>query len=70
VEAVEIAIMILEDNAITNAGFGSNLTAKGVVECDASIMDHLGRSGAAGAVPSKAFLFSEDTWSDLIVMQM
>ncbi|KAJ5496851.1 hypothetical protein N7463_008838 [Penicillium fimorum] len=52
VDAVEAALMVLEDNPITNAGFGSNLNAKGVVEGDASIVDHHGLSGAAGAVPN------------------
>ncbi|KGO77589.1 Peptidase T2, asparaginase 2 [Penicillium italicum] len=52
VDAVEAALMVLEDNPITNAGFGSNLNAKGVVEGDASIVDHNGLSGAAGAVPN------------------
>lgn len=53
VDAVEVTIMVLENAPITNAGFGSNLNEKGIVECDASIVDHFGRSGAAGAVPSK-----------------
>ncbi|KAK4870504.1 hypothetical protein LT330_004852 [Penicillium expansum] len=52
VDAVEAALMVLEDNPITNAGFGSNLNAKGVVEGDASIVDHNGLSGAVGAVPN------------------
>ncbi|PLN79181.1 N-terminal nucleophile aminohydrolase [Aspergillus taichungensis] len=51
VDAVESAVMLLEDAEITNAGYGSNLTLNGTVECDATIIDHLGRSGAAGAVP-------------------
>lgn len=51
VDAVEMAVMMLEDSAITNAGYGSNLNAQGVVESDASIVDHFGRSGACGAVP-------------------
>ncbi|KAJ5945875.1 hypothetical protein N7454_002714 [Penicillium verhagenii] len=52
VSAVEMALMVLEDAPITNAGLGSNLNEKGIIECDASIVDHFGRSGAAGAVPN------------------
>ncbi|KAF2813210.1 N-terminal nucleophile aminohydrolase [Mytilinidion resinicola] len=50
IDAVEMAIKVLEDREITNAGYGSNLAMDGVVECDASIVDHHGRSGAVGAV--------------------
>lgn len=50
VKAVERAIQSLEDDQSTNAGYGSNLTVDGVVECDATIVDHYGRSGAVGAV--------------------
>lgn len=53
VDAVEAAIKALENNEITNAGYGSNLSIDGIVECDATIVDHYGRSGACGAVPSK-----------------
>ncbi|KAE8149139.1 nucleophile aminohydrolase [Aspergillus avenaceus] len=50
VDAVEMAIMLMEDTDITNAGYGSNMTIDGTVECDATIVNHLGRSGAVGAV--------------------
>ncbi|KAL6706748.1 hypothetical protein ACN47E_005084 [Coniothyrium glycines] len=49
-DAVEAAVKTLEDREITNAGYGSNLAMDGVVECDASIVDQFGRSGAVGAV--------------------
>ncbi|KAH0545559.1 hypothetical protein FGG08_000390 [Glutinoglossum americanum] len=54
VDAVEMAVKVLEDREITNAGYGSNLTMDGTVECDATIVDHLGRSGAVGAVSRKS----------------
>ena len=53
VDAVEIAIKVLEDREITNAGYGSNLAYDGTVECDATIVDECGRSGAVGAVSRK-----------------
>ena len=58
VDAVEVAIKVLEDKEITNAGYGSNLAMDGTVECDATIVDHLGRSGACGAVGRKSLVIS------------
>jgi len=48
IDAVEAAARSLEENACFNAGRGSVLTERGVVELDAAIMD--GRTRQAGAV--------------------
>ncbi|KAJ7287827.1 asparaginase [Mycena rebaudengoi] len=45
---VETAIASLEDSPLLNAGYGSNLTLDGTVECDAALMD--GRTGDFGSV--------------------
>lgn len=38
VDAVTTALMVLENDELTNAGYGSNLCSDGTAECDASIM--------------------------------
>ena len=48
IDAVEVAIKIMEDSPLFNAGKGSVFTANGKNELDASIMD--GRTQNAGAV--------------------
>ncbi|KAI8883364.1 threonine aspartase 1-like protein [Backusella circina FSU 941] len=51
VEAVTEAIVTLENNPSTNAGYGSNLSLMGTVECDAGLMEGKDQQfGAVGAV--------------------
>ena len=46
-DAVETAVMAMEDNEVFNAGKGSSLTIDGKIEMEASIMD--GKTLKAGA---------------------
>jgi beta-aspartyl-peptidase (threonine type) len=50
-DAVEVAVRVLEEDPEFNAGYGSVLTRAGTIEVDAAIMDGSLRAGAVGAVP-------------------
>lgn len=51
VDAVEAAVLVLEDDPLFNAGFGSTLNSEGRVEADAAIMDGSNlHTGAVAAV--------------------
>jgi len=47
-DAVEAAVVVLEDDPVFDAGFGSHLTLDGYVECDAIVME--GATLRAGSV--------------------
>ena len=44
------SLLSLQNSSQTNAALGSNLSLRGTVECDASVMDSKGNFGAVGAV--------------------
>lgn len=46
-----LACQVLEDNAVTNAGIGCNLSFRGFAEADALLCDSSSCSGAVAAVP-------------------
>ncbi|KAG5681818.1 hypothetical protein PVAND_011226 [Polypedilum vanderplanki] len=50
IDAVETAIKCLENSGQTNAGYGSNLTFNGTIECEAGLMDNHGNFGSCACV--------------------
>jgi L-asparaginase / beta-aspartyl-peptidase len=53
-DAVEAAVIVLENDPHFNAGTGSTLTSEGTVECDASVMTSGGQDGACGGAVHSA----------------
>lgn len=49
-DAVEAAIVVLEDDPRTNAGTGSRMRIDGSIQMDAALMDSRGRGGAVAAI--------------------
>jgi len=49
-DAVEAAVVVLEDDPRTNAGTGSRMRFDGTIQMDASIMDSRRRAGAVAAI--------------------
>src|SRR3990170_4423575 len=49
-DAVEAAVVLLEDDPRTNAGTGSRMRFDGTIQMDASIMDSRRRAGAVAAI--------------------
>ncbi|VVC75779.1 Isoaspartyl peptidase [Aquicella siphonis] len=67
VEAVREAIICLEDMSLFNAGYGSVLTEKGTIECDAAIMD--GSSLQAGAAAGLSRIQNPICLAEKILME-
>ena len=59
-DAVEAAVVVLEDNPLFNAGTGSTLNSLGKVEMDAAIME--GHSLRAGAVAGVSGIKIPSSW--------
>ena len=57
-DAVISSISVLENDTCLNAGYGSNLTIDGQVECDASIMNDSGGFGSVGAVSGQLLIIT------------